>query len=250
MISSPALSHSIFFQWKLGTWRIEGFEGSSSHLAMLWSKSLSTSGFAQFLFLFFFFGTLSFSPYLSFLCSCQNDLPQKENLIPIPLLTILHRLCLPPRKKFRGSVLKISSVFWRWWISQFSALEVIPFPLQWMRGSTCVSQLPHALCREHYFCLPWAHALPALSSSLFTWLILTHLGWRMPSWHVFSKLFLLPPCPASRDWKRWPSYVLLWHPVPTRCTSLSPLLDFKFPDDEGILFSLLTYETIGIMRFS
>ena len=145
MISSPALSHSIFFQWKLGTWRIEGFEGSSSHLAMLWSKSLSTSGFAQFLFLFFFFGTLSFSPYLSFLCSCQNDLPQKENLIPIPLLTILHRLCLPPRKKFRGSVLKISSVFWRWWISQFSALEVTPFPLQWMRGSTCVSQLPHAL---------------------------------------------------------------------------------------------------------
>lgn len=93
---------------------------------------------------FFFFGTLSFSPYLSFLCSCQNDLPKKENLIPIPLLTILHGLCLPPRKKFRGSMLKISSMFWYLWISQFSPLDVIPFSLQWIWGSTFVSQLPHA----------------------------------------------------------------------------------------------------------
>ena len=99
--------------------------------------------FAHFLSFSFFFNTLSFSPYHSLLCSCQNDLPKEENLIPIPLLTILHGLHLPPRKKFRGCMLKISSVIWYLCISQFSPLDVIPFSLQWMRDSAFVSQLPH-----------------------------------------------------------------------------------------------------------
>ena len=94
MISSPALSHSIFFQWKLGTWRIEGFEGSSSHLAMLWSKSLSTSGFAQFLFLFFFFflAPSVSAPIFPFFALARMTFPKRKIWSPF--------LCL---RSFTGS---------------------------------------------------------------------------------------------------------------------------------------------------
>lgn len=193
--------------------------------------------------LFFFLAPSVSAPIFPFFALPEWP-SQKENLIPIPLLTILHGLCLPLGKKFRGSMLKISSVFWYLWISQFSPLDVIPFLCSGYEAVLLSPQLPHAL-QVALLLFPlgpmrFQHSHPLCSPGWFSLILVEGC----PA-DIFSVNFM-PPCPASRDWKRWPSYVLLWHPVPTRCTSLSPLLDFKFPDDEGILFSLLTYETIGI----
>ena len=161
------------------------------------------------IFYVFFFCTLTFSPYHSSLCFCQNDLPKEENLIPIPLLTLLHGLPLPPRKKFRGYTLKVSSVIWC--VSSSPLLMSSPF----LCGG-CKAVLLSPNCH-----IP----LPALSSSLFTWRILPHLGWRKPRWRFFSKPFLLPPCPASGDWVRWPSHVLT---APSACRVYPSISSTRF----------------------
>ena len=126
--------------------------------------------------------------------------------------------------------------------------------LQWSGVSLVLLSWCHppfsAVGVRQYFCLPTAtylcrHSHPLCSPGGFS-LILVEGS---PG-DVFSvnHSCCLPAQHPGTEWDGLPT--CLRHPVPAGCTRLSPLLDFQFLENEGTLFSTVTYETVGIVRFS